>query len=155
MKRIFSKLLLSILQWSVWPSKRVRPLMAKLAGVDVDLEWSHIGENVIFDSMHPEKIHIAKCTAITMGCKILTHYLDAKKKDISHYTIGDVYIGERVFLGANTVICAPVSIGNDSIVGAGSVVLKDIPPCEVWGGVPARFLRKREVYFKSDVDSLK
>ena len=155
MKRVFSKLLLSILQWSIWPSKRIRPFMAKLAGVDVDLEWSHIGENVIFDSMHPEKIHIAKCTAITMGCKILTHYLDAKQKDISHYTTGDVYIGERVFLGANTIICAPVSIGHDSIIGAGSVVLKDIPPCEVWGGVPARFLRKREVYFKSDVDSLK
>lgn len=122
------------MQWSIWPSKAVRPRMAKLAGVDVDLEWSHIGENVIFDSMHPEKIHIAKCTAITMGCKILTHYLDAKQKDISHYTVGDVYIGERCFLGANTVICAPVTIGNDSIIAAGAVVTKDIPPYEVWGG---------------------
>lgn len=137
------------MQWSIWPSKAVRPRMAKLAGVDVDLEWSHIGENVIFDSMHPEKIHIAKCTAITMGCKILTHYLDAKQKDISHYTVGDVYIGERCFLGANTVICAPVTIGNDSIIAAGAVVTKDIPPYEVWGGVPARFLRRRDIYFQN------
>lgn len=43
------------MQWSIWPSKAVRPRMAKMAGVDVDLEWSHIGENVIFDSMHPKK----------------------------------------------------------------------------------------------------
>lgn len=133
MKRVVSKLLLAIMQWSVWPSKGVRPRMAKWAGVDVDLEWSHIGENVIFDSMHPEKIHIAKCTAITMGCKILTHYIDTKKKDISHYYNGDVYIGERVFLGANTIICAPITIGNDSIVAAGSVVTSDIPPYEIWG----------------------
>lgn len=93
MKRIFSKLLLSILKWSVWPSKRVRHLMAKLAGIDVDLGWSRIGENVISDSMHPKKIHIAQCTRITMGCKIITHYLNAMKKDISHYTTR--YISEK------------------------------------------------------------
>lgn len=37
----------------------------------------------------------------------------------------------------------PVTIGEDAIVGAGSVVTKDIPAGEVWAGNPARFIRKR------------
>ena len=36
-----------------------------------------------------------------------------------------------------------VTIGDGAIVAAGAVVTKDIPPYEVWGGVPAKFIRKR------------
>ena len=80
------------------------------------------------------------------GGVILTHYVDVRQKDISHYTVGHVYIGHHCFLGAGVIISAPVTIGHDSIVAAGSVVTKDIPPHEVWGGVPAKFIRKRECY---------
>lgn len=52
-------------------------------------------------------------------------------------------IGDNVEIGSNSVIIGDIIIGNNSIIGAGSVVLKDIPPNEVWGGVPARFIKKR------------
>lgn len=52
-------------------------------------------------------------------------------------------IGDNVEIGSNSVIIGEIVIGNNSIIGAGSVVLKDIPPYEVWGGVPARFIKKR------------
>lgn len=36
-----------------------------------------------------------------------------------------------------------ITIGKGSIVAAGSVVTKDIPPCEIWGGIPAKKIRNR------------
>jgi UDP-2-acetamido-3-amino-2,3-dideoxy-glucuronate N-acetyltransferase len=47
-------------------------------------------------------------------------------------------------IGANSTILAGVTIGKDSIVGMGSVVLSDIPDKEVWAGNPARFLKTKD-----------
>lgn len=44
-------------------------------------------------------------------------------------------------IGANSTICPGIRIGAGSLIGAGSVVTKDVPPQEVWVGNPARFLR--------------
>ena len=52
-----------------------------------------------------------------------------------------VSIGNRAFIGTNALICKGVSIGDEAIVAAGSVVVHDIPAGEVWGGNPARRLR--------------
>ena len=146
LRRIFSKILLAFMKSPFLSSKSVRPYLAKWAGVNLPCFWNHIGENVVFDSLHPDKIHIGECTTIAMGGVILTHYIDAHQKDISHYTTGEVHIEHHCFLGAGTIICAPITIGHDSIIAAGSVVTKDVPPCEIWGGVPAHFISKRECY---------
>lgn len=47
-------------------------------------------------------------------------------------------IGKRCRIGARSVILPGVTIGDDVVVGAGSVVVKDIPDGETWLGVPAR-----------------
>ena len=52
-------------------------------------------------------------------------------------------IGNDVWVGHNVTILAGVTIGNGSIIAAGSVVNKDIPSCEIWGGVPAKKIRNR------------
>ena len=49
-----------------------------------------------------------------------------------------VVIGDRVFVGANCVIQMGVTIGDESIISAGSVVTRDVPPRTVVAGVPAR-----------------
>lgn len=49
----------------------------------------------------------------------------------------DVWIGHRV------TIVGPVHIGKGSIIAAGAVVICDVPPCEIWGGVPAKKIRNR------------
>lgn len=53
-----------------------------------------------------------------------------------------VIIGDDVFVGANSIILKGVKIGTRSIIGAGSVVTKDIPADEIWAGNPARYIRK-------------
>ena len=56
--------------------------------------------------------------------------------------IAPVIIEDTVFIGAKCIILKGVTIGQNSIVGAGSVVTKSIPADEIWGGNPAKFIRK-------------
>ncbi|MGQ1946426.1 acyltransferase [Geofilum sp. OHC36d9] len=53
-----------------------------------------------------------------------------------------IVIGDNVFIGANCMILKGINIGANSIVGAGSVLTKNVPPEEIWAGNPAKFIRK-------------
>lgn len=53
-----------------------------------------------------------------------------------------ILIKESAFIGANCTILKGVTIGEKSIIGACSVVAKDVPANEVWAGNPAKFIRK-------------
>lgn len=52
-------------------------------------------------------------------------------------------IGRDVWIGTRTVVLRGVTIGDGAIIGAGSVVTKDVPPREIWAGVPAGRVRDR------------
>lgn len=52
-----------------------------------------------------------------------------------------IVIGNKVWLGGNVVVCPGVTIGENSVIGAGSVVTKDIPPNVVAVGNPCKVLR--------------
>lgn len=51
-------------------------------------------------------------------------------------------IGRCVFIGPNSIVLAGVTIGDHCVIGAGSVVVRDIPPYSIAAGVPARVLKK-------------
>ncbi len=57
---------------------------------------------------------------------------------------GGITIEDDVWIGANSVVLDGVTIGRGAIVAAGSVVSRSIPAGEIWGGVPAIFLRRRD-----------
>jgi acetyltransferase-like isoleucine patch superfamily enzyme len=59
-------------------------------------------------------------------------------------TSKEIIIEDDVWIGTSCVILQGVTIGQGSVIAAGSVVNKSIPPYEVWAGVPARFIKKRE-----------
>ena len=52
-----------------------------------------------------------------------------------------VFIGKYAFIGGSVIILKGVSIGENSIIAAGSVVTKNVPKNEIWGGNPARFIK--------------
>ncbi|MBR5892507.1 MAG: acyltransferase [Bacteroidaceae bacterium] len=113
----------------------------KLGGVDVKGPcW--IYRNVYFDSVAPHLVTIGKNVTITQDTTILTHFLDPTQKG-RMYRLGKVVIEDDVFIGCNTVICNSVTIGKGAIIGAGSIVTKDIPPYQCWAGNPARYIKDR------------
>ena len=96
-----------------------------------------------------KEIRIGKNVKIGGGTRISDsnhHSIDYKvrrtKYDSKHAKSAPIRIGDDVFIGANCYIGKGVSIGDRSIVAAGSVLVKSIPSDEIWGGNPAKFIKK-------------
>ena len=87
------------------------------------------------------KIIIGDNCYITYGCVILSHDATAKRIYPNDDGSGTVIIEDNVFIGVNSVVLRNVRIGRNSIVGAGSVVTKDVPPNVIVAGNPAAILR--------------
>lgn len=95
------------------------------------------------------RIFIGKNSLIGAGCLIMDsnfHALDYNARRINHGVAmaksSPIHIGNDVFIGAKTIICKGVNIGDRAIIAAGSVVVKSVPDDEVWGGNPAMFIRR-------------
>lgn len=92
---------------------------------------------VMPDTMFPEKIKIGRNCIIGYNTTILAHeYL------ITEYRLGDVVIGDKVMIGANTTILPGVEIGDGAIVSAGTLVHKDVPAGAFARGNPMQVIEK-------------
>src|SRR6476620_7930238 len=58
-------------------------------------------------------------------------------------TKGDVVIGNDVWIGRDVTIMSGITIGNGAVIAAGSVVTKNVGAYEIWGGNPAKLIKKR------------
>ena len=96
-----------------------------------------------------ESIEIGDDVFIGGGVQVFDtnfHSTDAKVRTSRHETRSDVRtapvrIGSRAFVGANAIVCKGVSIGAGAVIAAGSVVVRDVPAGETWGGNPAKVLK--------------
>lgn len=64
------------------------------------------------------------------------------KEDLDGADLGSPIIKDNVIIGPNSVILGPITIGQNSIIGAGSVVVKDVEPYSIVAGNPAKLIRK-------------
>lgn len=91
------------------------------------------------------EIVAARSVIIGRDCKVARDVIimdtDQHALPTGELMIGPVVIGDRVWIGARAMILKGVTIGHDAVIGAGSVVTKDVPAGAVVGGVPARILR--------------
>ncbi len=86
------------------------------------------------DRTNPTGVHIDDGTYVAFGAVILAH-------DMSCVLTTDTYIGKNCFIGAHAIIMPGVRIGDQCIIGSGSVVTQDVPPQSIVGGNPAKVLR--------------
>lgn len=63
-------------------------------------------------------------------------------EDVKMALTAPVRIENDAFIGTRCIICKGVTIGEKSIIAAGSVVVKDVPAGEMWGGNPAKYIKK-------------
>ena len=59
----------------------------------------------------------------------------------AHYSL-PIHIGNKVWIGANSVVLPGVTIGENSVIGAGSIVTRDIPANVIAAGNPCRVIRE-------------
>ncbi len=95
-----------------------------------------VGLEVTFDVFFPHLITIEEDAIVGFRTTILCHEYAA-----DFYRIGPVVIQKRATIGANTTLLPGVIVGEGATVSAMSLVNRDIPPGELWGGVPVRKLR--------------
>ncbi len=98
-------------------------------------------------------ITIGKNCRISTNCMLssITHKINSENRIIDDVIEIDqsklrIEIGDNVWIGANSVILPGTSIGDNSIIGAGSVASGEIPSNEIWMGVPAVF--KKHISFE-------
>lgn len=70
------------------------------------------------------------------------HPVDARKRITGIESGKPIVIGSNVWIGGGAILCPGVSIGDNTVIGAGSVVTKDIPADAVAAGNPCRILRR-------------
>jgi len=96
---------------------------------------ARISFGTILDKTYPKGIYIGDESYIASGATVLSHDFI---KDIKTET----KIGKKCFIGTNAVIMPGVTIGDSVIVGAGSIVTKDVPSGCIVAGNPAKIIRE-------------
>ena len=140
-------------------SEEIVELMRKITGRQVDDSFSlfppfytdcgknlKIGKNVFFNS--GVKIQDQGGVTIEDGALIghnvviatLDHSLNPNHR--GNMIPAPIHIGKNVWIGANATICKGVTIGDGAVIAAGAVVTTDVPKNSVFGGVPAKLIKK-------------
>ncbi len=143
--------------------KFVKRLLGKIRGdVNVDRliskgmevgEKLWIGDACAFDESFCWLIKIGNNVTLSNRVQLTTH--DSSLHDFIHKTkLGRIIIDDYAFIGERTLILPGVHVGEGAIVAAGSLLTKDVPAGEVWGGYPAvKMMNRSELEEKFNSDS--
>ncbi|MEE0799900.1 MAG: acyltransferase [Gemmiger sp.] len=152
-------------KWMQYPRnilKKIQKLGMSPEQSEIKYLLSHglrLGKNVrihaenAFDSVFPWLIVVGNNVCISSDVKILAH--DTSTEYVCGYTkIGQVVIGDNVYIGYGAIILCNTRIGNNTIIGAGSVVSGNIPPDSVYAGDPAHFICSLEDFKRRHQEQL-
>lgn len=162
MKKIFLTIiqsLLGLLEKVHLPSyKKLYPKFLKFRGVKIPDDFvacdAYIHPSAHFDGKDYSLITIGKNTTISKNVEILTHDYSISKAMVAQgelekggFFLKPVTIGENCFIGAKTILLPGSIVGDNVIVGAGSVVSGTLTENSVYAGNPARKITDLTTYY--------
>lgn len=111
----------------------IRPFLHRLRGVKIgDGVW--ISQYVYIDELHPEAISIGDHSTIGIGSMIIAHLYWGPRQPKYN---GRVTIENDVFIGPHCIVLPDVTIGEGSVIQAGTVVSRNVPKKTLWGAPKA------------------
>ena len=146
---IYRKQLEKMMDWAIlapFCPRKLRPWILRRIGCHVGRNV-FIGDYVRVDLNHADLIYIDDYAHITSGCRLLCHQRNLKDYHVGDnaakvgYRLGEIHIGKGVMVGMETMIMPGVTIGEGAVIGAGSLVTKDVPAWTVAMGRPAKVVR--------------
>lgn len=144
------KILEGMLDWSILEPiepRFLRPFILRRMGCKVG-KGCFIGDYVRVDTSHTDMIIIEDSVSIASGSRLLCH-----QRDFSDYCVGDdymklgytvkpIHLKKGCLIGMESFVMPGVTVGDGAIIGAGSLVTKDIPAWTIAAGRPARVVKE-------------
>lgn len=113
-----------------------------------------INPGLMVDYSHCWLIELEDNVTLAPQVYLLAHDASTKRK-LNYTRLGKVVIKKGAFIGARTIIMPGVTIGENAIVAAGSVVTKSVESNTVVGGNPAKFIMGTEDFFDKSSEKMK
>ncbi|MDY6865405.1 MAG: acyltransferase [Halobacteriota archaeon] len=132
------------------PSNKLRVRILKLLGANVNGSLFVCQEFLVFDAGRTDLLTIEDGVGIGPRVTIVINsdpYPSPLLKIYPKKTL-PVHIKEGAWIGAGSIILPGVTIGEYSLIAAGAVVTKDVPPYAVVGGVPAKIIKNLRVEYE-------
>ena len=105
-------------------------------------ERTFVNVDAVMLDVAPIEIGAACQIATRVQLLTATHPIDPEPRRLGWESGEPITIADNVWLGGGVIVCPGVTIGEDTVVGAGAVVTRDLPAGVVAAGVPARVLRE-------------
>lgn len=149
-KNIRTKRLQNMMDWAIlepFAPRKLRPRLMRKMGCHVG-QGCFIGDHVRIDQGHADMITLEDGVSVAGGSRLLCH-----QRDFSEYFVGSDYnklrykiepivLKKGCLIGMESFVLPGVTVGEGAIVGAGSLVTKDIPAWTVATGRPAKVVRE-------------
>ena len=127
------------------PYSKLRVKVHRWRGVKIGKNVM-IGPQVVIDDVYPNFVVIEDGVSLAANDYILTHSKPLEyHRFLTESYVAPVIIKKNAWIAINVTILPGVTVGEGSIVAAGSVVTKDVPPFCMVGGAPAKVIREFEM----------
>lgn len=138
--------------WSRWHIHRDPVGYARSLGVAIGADCRLLGLRMGTFGSEPYLVKLGDHVTITSGVQFITHdggvwVFRQKYPEID--VVAPIIVGNNVFIGFNTILMPGVTIGDNCVIGAGSVVTRNIPANHVAVGIPARLIKSTNDYWET------